>query len=342
MAEKIIVKSSKKSAFTLIELSIVIVIISILITGALSVSINAINNSKNNITKERLDEIYKAIGRYLLTNKRIPCPAPITDTKSNSANYGVEASTSLCASTAGVFESSSSANLVRGMLPVKTLGLPLDMAEDGFGNKFEYIVDKNYTIASAATAVVSGVGDFGTSTTANLNVFEKPGSSAISVETAAIFAVIGLGANKLGAYGSDANTRNSVSTDAEESCNTPNSAYSATCANSCNNADTCFGNRVYTSSSSSDSFDDKVIFASRNKLISDFNAFSLIPCLGPTTDIVYESTTISWPNGWYDQVVTSTTACPSTPTDFTKGVSYPTRRCGAFGNWENVINPCVS
>ena len=316
-------KKNHKKAFSLIELSIVIVIVSILITGALSVSVNAINNSKTKVTKERLSEIYKALGNYVVVNKKLPCPAPVTDIKSTTSTYGTAASTSLCASTSGVSISGSSTNLARGMLPVKTLGLPYDMAEDGFGDKFEYIVDKNHTVASTGAA-----SDFGTATTANITIYEKPGSAtAQTIETAAAFAIVGFGGNKYGAYGFDSATRNTLPTDTQEAFNAPSSSSD----------NTTYTNSFYVSSGNSDVFDDVVFYKTRNTLVSDFNALSIIPCAS-ANETLY-GTTITWPLAWYDQIAVSSTSCPA---GYTSGVTKPTKRCTAFGSWDVVINPCLA
>lgn len=314
---------NRKKAFSLIELSIVIVIASILITGALSVSVNAVNNSKSKVSKDRIAEIYRALGNYLVANKKLPCPAPITDLKSTTATYGTAASTSLCASTSGVSQSSTSSNLMRGMVPVKTLGLPYDMAEDGFGDKFEYVVDKNLTVASSGSS-----SDFGTASTMNIAIYEKPGSSANQIESAAAFAIISLGGNKSGAYPSDMSARNTISTDTEEAYNTPSSTSN----------DTLYTSTLYVSSGNSDVFDDVVFYKTRSSLVTDFNALSLIPCAS-ATETLY-GTTITWPLAWYDQVAVSSTACPAGYTS--GGATYPTKRCGAFGAWDVVINPCLA
>jgi prepilin-type N-terminal cleavage/methylation domain-containing protein len=82
-------KSSPK-AFSLLELSIVILIASILVTGALSVSSSMTDERKIIITKDRMDVIYKALGTFLLKNKRLPCPASLLEIKSTSTTYGTE------------------------------------------------------------------------------------------------------------------------------------------------------------------------------------------------------------------------------------------------------------
>ena len=332
------VKKNRKKAFSLIELSIVIVIVSILITGALSVSVNSINNSKSKLTRDRLTEIYKALGNYMVTNKKLPCPAPIIDTKSRTATYGTATSTTLCANTAGVSQSANSTNLVRGMVPIKTLGLPLDMAEDGFGNKFEYIVDKNYTLASAGTSPSSGVGDFGTSSTANILIYEKAGSSAVQLtttsgtdvannNTAAVFALISVGGNKAGAYGYDSTSRTALPNDTEEASNLPTSTSD----------DTTYSNTLYVSSGNSDVFDDVIFYKTRNSFVADYNALSVIPCLAMSESLY--GGTINWPLAWYDQIAVATSpTCASL--GYGAGPTEPTKKCGSYGVWDVVINPC--
>ena len=60
-----------KNAYTLLELSIVISVIAILMIGGLSISIGALNKAKINSTNQEIIEIYNAIGKFLLVNKRL-------------------------------------------------------------------------------------------------------------------------------------------------------------------------------------------------------------------------------------------------------------------------------
>ena len=129
-----------KKAFSLIELSIVIIIISILISGILSSSITSINNAKIRNTRDRMAQIYQALGQYLVVNKRLPCPASIILLKSD-ADYGKEVGTDGSCSGTGIYQSSSNANLVYGMVPIRALGLVNEMGEDGFESKIAYIID---------------------------------------------------------------------------------------------------------------------------------------------------------------------------------------------------------
>ena len=144
-----------KKAFSLIELSIVLVIIAILISASMPVATSVINNYKNRITKERIQAIYQALGNFTVSYQRLPCPASITLTKSD-ANYGMEIdcgtlpyysgqSNPIPAPNSGVWQNTWSPNLIYGMIPVAALGLSKDMAEDGFGNKLAYSVIRGFT-----------------------------------------------------------------------------------------------------------------------------------------------------------------------------------------------------
>ena len=117
---------SKNKAFTLVELSIVLVVISVLLITSIPVLTGAVNNAKIKVTNDRIDAIYKAMGAYLSIYKRLPCPASPLIAKSNSANYGMEVSCSYDENTnptssIGIWRSAWNKNLWYGMLPIMAL-----------------------------------------------------------------------------------------------------------------------------------------------------------------------------------------------------------------------------
>ena len=310
-------KRKFKKAYSLLELSIVILIISILITGALSVSVGSINNAKIKTTNDRQREVYKAIGNFLITNKRLPCPASLLKVKTVDADYGNAVVGANC-SDAGVIQSGSSTNLVYGMVPSRTLGLSNDMAEDAFETKMVYIVDKNFTIASAVDPNF-GVTTFSTTaSTGIITVNEKPSGVTQAVTADAIVILISHGANKASGYNSNASTQNTRATDTDER------------DNDANEPTTFFNNTIFASSSNSDVFDDIVFFKRRNDFVEDFKAMFLIPCNGATAS---GSVTTS-ASAYYGQIVTrSTVAC---------GVGLTqSRKCEAYGSWLNITTGCV-
>jgi len=345
-----------KKGYSLVELSIVVIILSVLVSGGLSIITGSANNSKIRITRERMNEVYKAMGNYLLANGALPCPASILEIKSSSSTYGTAGTTvGVCNVGAGVYAGSAglSANLVYGMVPVQTLGLSADMAEDAFGNKFTYIVSKGFTDPNL-TITTSGFGSifpatgFTVPTAGFITIRENIGGSFQVNTNDAIFAIISHGGNKTGGFGVNVSNPTQVVSpiDADEQNN-----YATTFSGSSNGTAVFYNTNNYLSLSAinSDTFDDIILYKARNSMVSDFDALSLIACpatSGSTVgadNLTIFATTFSWPVSRYNQIVPSTVQCP---VGYQARVKYPTRRCGAFGLWETspanngVINPC--
>lgn len=323
-----------KRAFSLIELSIVIVIISILLSGVLSIATSTTNSAKIKTTNNNIDEIYKALKVYLLANNRLPCPAPITAIKASSTTYGESAGIHGTCSASGIYTSTTETNIVYGMVPVKDLGLSIDMAEDGYGSKLAYIVDKRFTNDySSATNFGSDNGSV------IIKIYEVTsaevgGSEVSQVNTeGAIFAIISYGANKSGAFGVNSATQNTASDDGKETFNyaVPEDDTTA-----------IIGNIFYSRAGSSDVFDDMVFYKTRNMMVTESNALNIIPCpalAGTSSGVSYDGTYMTWGEGKYGQVVTANSSCPS---GYQETVAAPTKRCNAFGQWQSgVVDPCT-
>lgn len=330
-------KKINKKAFSLIELSIVIVIISILISGALSIFTTTSNKAKIKITNNNIDEIYKALKVYLKVNKKLPCPAPITAVKSTDINYGLgdEDAAGNCGGN-HVYQSALNVYISYGMVPVKNLGLPVDMAEDGFGSKFAYVVDKRYTRDYEGTTTNFGYDDSGYQLI-QVNEVTSAGAAEISREITfnAIFAIISYGANKKGAFNANSSSQNSASTDIYEIANgvVPIALTTGTLG------DNSVPYRIYSHAGRSDVFDDVIFYKTRNMLVAEADVFNLIKCPAGVNEPLYGNNII-WPEGIYNQVVPATTNCPL---GYQKTVKSPTKRCGEFGKWQSgVVDPCSS
>jgi prepilin-type N-terminal cleavage/methylation domain-containing protein len=243
-------KNSSLQAFSLIELSVVIIIISFLAVSALSLFSGSFVNTKSQITNTRIQSVYQALQNYVSTNGVLPCPAPLTDIKSTSATYGQSNSScsTLTSSGNGVYVSS---NLIYGMVPVRAINLNNDMAEDAFGNKLVYVIDKTFTSKTATTSPFSG------STSGTLNV-KKYISSSITEEANAVFAIISHGANQKGAFPANSSAQILASSDSAESDN--NSASP---------------DLSVTYSSNGSAFDDIVLFKNKANLLLDSKSTSL-------------------------------------------------------------------
>jgi prepilin-type N-terminal cleavage/methylation domain-containing protein len=128
------------AGFTLVELSVVLVIVALLIGGML-VPLTVQKDIQNiNETQKQLTEIKEALLGFAVINRRLPCPD--TDTDPNAAGYGLE-------------EASCAANLTaEGYLPWKTLGVSqIDAwgsrrvsATDPRNGDWRYRVDRNFAL----------------------------------------------------------------------------------------------------------------------------------------------------------------------------------------------------
>lgn len=137
----------RQSGFTLIELSISILVISLIIAGIMTVENQRVRSAKVDELDVKLEAIGKALYRYRVLNNRLPCPGDSSLAKSN-ADFGVQADGADGACDAGTINSninSSGGDVYGGSVPVRTLGLPDDVAFDAWGRQFTYYVDKNTT-----------------------------------------------------------------------------------------------------------------------------------------------------------------------------------------------------
>ncbi|MBL6664418.1 MAG: type II secretion system protein [Rickettsiales bacterium] len=316
----------KKRAFTLLELSLVVLIISILVVGSISASITTVNKAKYKSTKERMDVIYRAMGNYLVNNGALPCPAAINLVDS-SASYGLSGSGAgdCNNSSEDVFDGGT--NLVYGMVPIQDLNLPSDMAKDGFGTKFTYIVNVNFTDPSHIVFDGSGAG--------NISINEAVSGGTQPITTEAMFVLISHGENKFGGFNSNSSTQNPVSNDNDESSN-----YGGTFNTGDNTA--IFDNSFVAKSINSEDFDDIIYFKTRNQMVVDFDAYEIIECEAITDESYARcvGSECDWVKSKFGQIVPSTTACD---TGYKATVSSPTKRCGAFGVWDTgYIDPCAN
>jgi len=317
-------QKNKKTAFSLVELSIVILIVSILITGSLSISKTAISNSKSKVTKERMDTVYQAFTNFLATNRRLPCPALLTVAKGTST-YGDEAATpGTCTST--YVSSTNAPNLSYGMVPTAALGLDPDMAEDGFGTKFTYVVDKRFTKQSATLAasdgfeVTQGVpSDVDTTSTdlAGIDV-EGPSGSLLLSNMNGVFLLLSHGANKFNGFNATSTAQNGTSTVTDENDNS---------CNTCSTSGTTSFDRIFLTSSTDPNFDDVVLFKTKTQLVRDAGLKFIMCSLNEATT----TGPITWTlNGAYGCAVCASTANNN-------------KTCGSYGIWgTNSTTTCTA
>lgn len=313
-------------AFSLLELSLVILITSILMVGALSISVNAVNNARIELTKERMEKIYKALGNYVLRNKRLPCPAQIKKSELADADYGQAAVNAGSCNFGANTSLYTRGTLSYGMVPVRDLDLPLEMAQDAYGNKIAYIVDKYMTTHSGFESM-----------NADIDVAERPGSVVINLNPQAAFVLISAGQNQLGAFGANSGIQNTLPTNGDEIANTivgideSGSTPSGWFAKAATDT-------IVTSSGNNDVFDDIVFYKTKLQIATDFDTWDYFACPAGTSNRY--GIDFSWAKAYFGQVVISSTLCP---VGYRGGAKYPTRRCENYHNWgSSVVQPCIA
>ncbi len=136
-----ILNKKHKTAFSLIELSIVILILSIVASAVLNVMGTKTQAEKSESTYKKLEKISKAIKVFAQENDRLPCPmgTGMTPTSDDFGEEGVDdpENPTDCSD---VLESGEN---VMGFVPTLTLGLPPEYMYDEWGRLITYIMSKN-------------------------------------------------------------------------------------------------------------------------------------------------------------------------------------------------------
>lgn len=112
--------------FTLVELSVVLVILGLLAGSLFGISTGLMNVQRSATTRAKLNAVDAALVSFVAINKRLPCPAMGT------ANTGTEVF---------VTQDSPCTNQANGVVPWAALGLSASDIEDGWGTRITYRLD---------------------------------------------------------------------------------------------------------------------------------------------------------------------------------------------------------
>lgn len=178
-----------KQGFSLLELSIVLVIVAIMVAGGLSLTTAKVGQDQLENTYDEMLNIQKSMQAYATEFGKLPCPASVTLARTD-ALYGRQATDCADATPpAGVTRveyPASSGKYVRiGGVPFYTLQMPERYLEDAFQNRYYYAVSEPFITAASSTS------------TGNIRVVDSAGAS-ISDEAA--FVIFSAGKSHKGAY----------------------------------------------------------------------------------------------------------------------------------------------
>lgn len=212
MAITFLHKRVAEKGFSLLEMSIVVVIIGFTISMGV-VTFNQYSKlSKAELTRSRMEVIIKALDDYADKYDRLPCPADGSLTfRDNEFGLGLKVGvTDVCAN----FNYDTSDTYV-GAVPVNTLNIYPTFALDGWGNRFSYVV-KHATVVSGSFTVLAS---------SYITLTNYIGASPYN---GVVVAVISHGENGLGAWKGSGVAKNTSSANAKEILNsTASSAFVA-------------------------------------------------------------------------------------------------------------------
>ena len=317
------------TAFTLIEMSVVLIIVSILFVGTFSSS-SIVNSVRTSVSKDKLEVIYSLMGTFLKNNKRLPCPASLGITIAN-ANFGKEVRNPLdnkCLGS-GIYASNNAgfSNIIVGAIPVKDLGINNDFAYDAFGNLVLYFIDQRFTynyISNISTDLNLSIPSFGTASFKDIMVIKNRNlKGEVLINSDVIMTLVSYGPNGFGSFNT-AGIQKARSSILEELDNDVSNLNSV-------DGTASFNRTFYSSHENSDIFDDIVLFKTRNDFVENFNMMSIIPCKG--NDLIDDAFTKT--SVYYGQVIEASTQCQVNA----EGVKR-TKKCDVFGRWIDLVKNC--
>ena len=246
------------SGFTLVELAVVLVILSLLVAGGLHVATLSTKERNRQVTLTRLDAIEEALLAFRRAHGRLPCPASATVNGGNGA-VGVELGTPGDGNCSGATVlSGGGGNGREGVVPTRALQLPDHYMFDGWGQRITYAVDRRITATGAFTTYpitdTTTIGDL---------VVMAPGS--VQRTARAVVVVLSHGENGHGGYRYNGARKvsGSINTSEQDNCHCNSSGTDASVDNQY-----VMDVRAHYSSNVANAFDDIVRYKMRWQLFS--------------------------------------------------------------------------
>lgn len=183
LSTTIILRQQARYGFSLIELSLVMLIMSVVMGATLSIATDRIREEHIKQTELHLAKTAEALAAYAEQYRRIPCPADSSLPLDN-GNFGVESEDCL---------------IDVGMIPTKTLQIADDYAFDGWGRRIIYHMASPCSITTNFND--DDLCPSGSGITINSPAIDTPRT------TKAIFALVSYGENGFGAISHNGETR---------------------------------------------------------------------------------------------------------------------------------------
>lgn len=199
--------------FTLVEMAIVVLLMGMLLTLGISALDIQLNNAALSATKRKQEVIKDALVAYLRDYKRLPCPE-VTAFGGN-APTGAEGR-----QTAG--NPATLCQAYWGTVPYAALGLPRDMAMDGYDNFFTYFVSNAQATSEPDWTLTqtTGVPGFSVGNAGRYAITENGTPTTLSVNLAAAV-IVSHGKNGAGAFTIKGTRNDQPASGSDERLNAP-------------------------------------------------------------------------------------------------------------------------
>ena len=266
-------KSTNNKSFSIVELTIVLLIISIITTTSVSLYSSKIEVENIKSTKVKMAVIYEAIKAFVKTHKRMPCPAdPALGTSdSDPKNFGEEdfGEGGECNIEYRYISTDNEVKIYQGAVPVYALGLSSEMIKDDFGYKFSYVMIDGHQNAFDYNDIgksLSEIEDSFEYTAGEDSAINLTSGSNDHIENPA-FLLISHGKNGYGAY--NYNGHPELSTPQQEDENDTKHEEHNYQYNNGSSTEPNITNQFYYDGNLA--FDDIVFFKTKNNLIMDID-----------------------------------------------------------------------
>lgn len=126
-----------ENGFSLIELSVVLVVIGLLMGASASLVQPYVDSYRYDSTKIKMERIADALAMYVQTHYSVPCPASVNP---GTEPFGTPMGSGTDGANLDAKCPTSGTSLERGIIPFNTLGLTEDQVKDAYGNYITYVV----------------------------------------------------------------------------------------------------------------------------------------------------------------------------------------------------------
>lgn len=252
-------KFSAIRGFTLVELTVVLAVIATIIGGSIAMFSASLEGKAYNSTQAKLEALQVALLNYRRAYNRLPCPANYATYAMTDANFGIESQNSdgNCGGGTPAPDDNDAAS-ASGMVPVRTLGLPDDMALDHWGRRIRYFVAPAFAATNAFDSIAAN------DATVRLTVVNN--DSSVTLTDKAAYVLASGGANGHGMRGGPTGTLiNAAMTNSNELLNCKCNS-NGTINSSADLDNFAQGSPKADNADPLNNFDDQLVFSTRIEL----------------------------------------------------------------------------